>query len=62
MGQYIITQDMILVHLLKIYVKFFTISLTKAIVYHAVCGDVNINLIQQNAIPQVGNYVNAYKS
>ena len=31
-GVYIDTQDMTLVHLLKIYVKFFTISVTKS--YH----------------------------
>jgi len=48
---------MTLVHLLKIYVKFFTISVTKSI-YH-VCEDININLMQQTAIPQVRNYVNA---
>jgi len=27
-----------------------------------ICGDININLMQQTAIPQVRNYVNAYKS
>jgi len=27
-----------------------------------ICGDININLMQQNAISQVRNYVNAYKS
>ena len=44
-------------------VKFFTISVTKS--YHLSyvgTGDININLMQQTAIPQVRNYVNAYKS
>ena len=27
-----------------------------------ICGDINMNLMQQNAIPQVRKYVNAYKS
>jgi len=49
------------VHLLKIYVKFFTISVTKS--YHlSYVGDININLVQQTAIRQVRNHVNAYKS